>query len=322
MGNFLDATALFLQTAVQMGTPLLFATLGGILSEKAGNMNLGIEGMMLMGAVIGFKTALTFQNAIIAMIFAGVAGAVGALIYGFITITLKGNQVVTGLTLTIFGTGIANFIGKAFSGVSLPAAVTDTWKIIDIPVLKDIPILGKALFSQSIYVHIGLIMAVVIYIYLNKTRVGLNLRGVGENPGAADASGVNVSLYKYLNVLAGGFLCGIGGAYFSLVFVPRWQENITAGNGWIAVALIIFSTWNPLKAILGSYLFGALRGVGLKLQNVNWILMGHKVTFSAQLLDTIPYIMTILVLVFISFSKKPENQPPLSLGNAYFREDR
>jgi simple sugar transport system permease protein len=145
---------------------------------------------------------------------------------------------------------------------------------------------------------------------------------VGENPAAADASGVNVSRYKYLSILTGGFLCGLGGAYISLVFVPRWQDNITAGIGWIAVALIIFSTWNPLKAIFGAYLFGALRGISLKLQNVDINLFGLHINIPPQFLDMIPYAMTILVLVFITMRKRKENQPPASLGNPYFREDR
>ncbi len=148
------------------------------------------------------------------------------------------------------------------------------------------------------------------------------MRVVGENPAAADASGINITLYKYIHILLGGFLCGLGGSYLSLVFVPRWQDEITAGMGWIAIALVIFSTWNPAKAIFGAYLFGALRGVALKMQNVPLRLFGNNITIDSALLDMLPYIMTIAVLVFITLRKKKENQAPAWLGNAYFREDR
>lgn len=322
MNEFINALELFLQTSAQMGTHILFATLGGILCEKAGNLNLGIEGMMLLGASIGFSVAIMSGNPVLAVLAAGMAGAFGALIYSFITVTLRGNQVVTGLVLTIFGTGVSGMLGTSLSGQALPETVTNIFAARDIPVLVDIPVIGKMLFQQSIYVQLALVMAVVIYIYINKTTFGLNTRMVGENPSAADASGINVTMYKYLNITAGGFLCGVGGAYLSLVFVPRWQNNITAGAGWIAVALVIFSTWNPVKAIFGAYLFGALRGVGFKMQNVDLNLFGKSFIMSSQLLDMLPYIATIVVLVLISLRKKKEHQPPKSLGNAYFREER
>ncbi len=317
--NFLDSTGLFLQTSLQMGTPLLFGTVGGILCEKVGNLNLGIEGMMLLGAVTGFMTALKTGNPVLAVLAAGFAGLLGALIYAIITVTFKGNQTVTGLALTIFGTGVSSFLGQSLAGISLPENVISALGTKEVPVLKDLPVIGNALFKQSIYVHIALILAILVYYYFKKTRIGLSVRIVGENPSAADASGVNTTLYKYIHILVGGFFCGMGGAYLSLVFVPRWQDNITAGNGWIAVALIIFSTWNPAKAIFGAYLFGALRGIGFKLQNVQ--IFGSFV-ISSQLLDMIPYIMTIAVLVFTTMRKKKENQAPAWLSLPYFRENR
>ncbi|MFR7474582.1 MAG: ABC transporter permease, partial [Christensenellales bacterium] len=240
--GWITATALFLQISVQMGTPILFGTLGGILGEKTGNLNLGVEGMMIMGAAVGFKVALVTANPWLAVLAAGIAGALGALIYCIVTVTFKGNQTVTGLALTIFGTGFAGMLGKSMSGVSLPQPVLDTFAAYDVPGLSKIPILGEAFFQQSIYVQIAPILAVLIYFFIKKTRIGLNMRAVGENPAAADASGINVNRYKYLSLLAGGFLCGVGGAYLSLVFVPSWQDNITNGLGWIAVALVIFST--------------------------------------------------------------------------------
>jgi simple sugar transport system permease protein len=322
MAEFLNALTLFLQTAVQMGTHILFAVLGGIMSEKIGNMNLGIEGMMLLGASVGFSAALATANPLAAVFAAGCAGAVGACIYGVITITLRGNQVVTGLILTIFGTGVSGFLGKNLSGNALPDPVLRFFAPVSVPLLARIPVIGTIFFTQSPYVLAGMVLAALLYVYFQYTRIGLNARAVGENPAVADAAGIPVIRYKYIHVIAGGFLCGLGGAYLSLVFVPRWQENITAGAGWIAVALIIFSTWNPLRAIFAAYLFGALRGVGFKFQNIDLSVFGRKLVFYPQLLDMLPYIATIAVLLIITRRKKKEYQAPAGLGAAYFREER
>lgn len=298
-----------------MGTHILFATVGGIICERVGNMNLGIEGMMLMGAAVGFSTACATENPLLAVLAAGAAGMIGALIYAVITVSFRGNQVVTGLVLTIFGTGIAGFIGKSVSGNIIPQSVSEAFAPYEIPVLSDIPIIGKALFDQSFYVQLAIIIAVLAYFYMKKTKWGLNMRAVGENPAAADASGINVTLYKYVHILAGGFLCGMGGAYLSVVFLTTWQDNVTAGAGWIAVALIIFSTWNPLKAILAAYLFGMLKGLNFKMQ-------GWGIQIPSQFLEMLPYVATVVVLIFITLRKKKEHQPPKSLGNPYFREER
>lgn len=313
--DILNEISLFLQTSVQMGTHILFAIVGGIICEKVGNMNLGIEGMMLMGAAVGFSTACATGNPLLAILAAGAAGMIGALIYAVITVTFRGNQVVTGLVLTIFGTGVAGFIGKSVSGNIIPQSVSDAFAPYAIPVLSDIPIIGKALFDQSFYVQLAIIVAVLAYIYIKKTKWGLNMRAVGENPAAADASGINVTLYKYVHILIGGFLCGMGGAYLSVVFLTTWQDNVTAGAGWIAVALIIFSTWNPLKAILAAYLFGMLKGLNFKMQ-------GWGIQIPSQFLEMLPYVATVIVLIFITLRKKKENQPPKSLGDPYFREER
>lgn len=318
--NFIIQLGLFLQTAVQMGTHILLATSGGIMCEKAGNTNLGIEGMMLMGASVGYWAGYTFCDPVIAVLAAGLAGAAGAFIYAVITVTFRGNQVVTGLVLTIFGTGVAGFLSKVISSHFLPETITTAFAARSIPVLSRIPVLGPALFTQSVYVYISIFIAVILYLYLRFTRWGLNLRSVGENPAAADASGINVTLYKYVHIILGGFLAGMGGAYLSLVFVPRWQENITAGAGWIAVAFVIFSTWNPLQAIAASYAFGALKGLAFKCQNL--VILNHKLAISTHLLDMIPYLATIIVLVCITMRKKKENQSPEALGNPYFREER
>ncbi len=320
--EWVNQLSLFLQTTVQVGTPILFGTLGGILNEKSGHINLGVEGMMLMGACIGFITGVKSGNPLLAILAAGMAGALSALLYAVVTITFMGNHTVTGLVLTIFGTGLSSFLGKDWSQSNLPDSVTEPLGNIAIPGLSKIPVIGTMFFNQSIYVYISLLFAILLFIYMNHTKPGLCMRMIGENPGAADASGINIMLYKYIHVCVGGFLCGMGGAYLSLVFVPRWQEEMTAGNGWIAVALVIFATWSPLKAIFGAYLFGAMRALGLKIQNLTFPLFGEEVSVASQFLDMIPYIMTIVVLIIITLRKKKEHQAPASLGATYFREDR
>lgn len=217
--------------------------------------------------------------------------------------------------LTIFGTGVSGLIGGWVSSEQIPQSVSSAFRPVEIPLLSKIPVLGEAVFSQDIYVWLGLVIAVLAYFYLNKTKLGLYVRAIGENPGAADASGINVTLHKYINILLGGFLCGLGGAYLSTAFLTTWQDNVTAGAGWIAVALIIFSTWNPLKAIFAAYLFGMLRGLNYKMQ-------GWEIQIPSQFLTMLPYIATIIVLIFIAMRKKKENQPPKALGEAYFREER
>lgn len=318
----MNGLELYLQTAAQMGTPILFATLGGILCEKVGHLNLGVEGMMLMGAVMGFNIGYITGSPFLAILAAGLAGLTGALIYAIVTVSLQGNHTVTGLALTIFGTGLSSFIGKNLVGVSLPQTIGAAFAPITVPVLSELPVVGKMLFIQSPYATAALLVGILLWLYMNKTTKGLNMRAVGENPGAADASGVNVTLYKYIHILAGGFLCGVGGAYLSLVFVPRWQDQITAGIGWIAVALVIFSTWNPLKAIFGAYFFGALRGLSFVIQNADLSLFGVKIPIVSQFLDMIPYAATIVVLIFITRGRKAEHQSPKSLGLSYFREER
>lgn len=315
----LTSLALFLQIAVQAGTPLLFGTLGGMLNEKVGHLNLGVEGMMMMGACMGYWAALETGSAAVAILVAGLAGMLCALIYAVLTVTFRTNHNVTGLVTTIFGTGLANFIGKQFSNQPLSAEFKRQVAAVRIPVLADIPVIGEMLFNQSFYVHLAILCAVLLYIYMKKTSMGLKMRMIGENPAAADASGINITLYKYVHILLGGVFSGLGGAYITLVYVPNWTESVTGGQGWIAVALVIFSTWNPIKAIFGAYFFGMLRGLGFKLQNVAIPLIG---TIPSQFLDMVPYIVTILTLVFMTVRKKKENAGPAALGLPYFREDR
>lgn len=302
-----------LKASLVAGTPLLLATLGELITEKAGNLNLGVEGMMLVGAISGFALGFYFQNPYMALIGASLAGSFTALIYGFLTITLRSNQVVSGLSLTIFGTGLSSFLGTSFIGKKMPTEVINFFKPIEIPLISKIPIIGEVLFNQDIYVYLSYILAVLLGVYLFKTRKGLNLTAIGENPSAADAAGIKIDLYKYIHIIIGGALCGLGGAYLSVVQVPTWQENITAGRGWIAIALVIFSKWNPFKSIYGAYLFGGLSIIGFRIQYLN---------ISQNLLNMLPYIVTIVVLVFSSLNKSKEGSPPKSLSLPYFREER
>lgn len=311
----MEAIISFLTAAIVAGTPLLFATLGEVLTERAGHLNLGVEGMMLMGAVVGFQVGLSTQSPLLAMAAAMLGGAAGAFLYALLTITLRANQVVTGLALTIFGTGYAGFMGKKLVGEIAPEAIKVFFTPVEIPLLSKIPVLGPVLFRHDVFVYLGYILAVLLGIYLYKTRMGLNLRAVSENPAAADAASINISWYKYIHVLVGGALCGLGGAYLSLVYVPAWQENVTAGRGWIAVALVIFASWNPYKALLGAYLFGGLDIIGFRVQGVN-------LPISDYFINMLPYLVTIIVLVVASMRKSKENAPPKALGQPYFREDR
>ncbi|MDD3704809.1 MAG: ABC transporter permease [Clostridiaceae bacterium] len=311
----MEAVVYFLHAAIVAGTPLLFATLGEIITERSGNMNLGVEGMMLMGAVIGFMVGLNTESATLALLAAMIAGAGGALIFAFLTITLRANQVVSGLTLTIFGSGFADFVGQDLVGQIAPEKLRMFFRPYNIPILGDIPFIGSVLFRQDVFVYLGYLTAILLGIYLYKTSLGMNLRAVGENPGAADAAGVNVTLYKYFHTLLGGALCGLGGAYLSLVYVPALQEGVTAGRGWIAVALVIFATWNPYKALFGAYLFGGLDIIGFRIQNLG-------INVSQYFIDMLPYLVTITVLVVVSMRKSREKAGPKACGIPYFREER
>lgn len=304
---------LFLTSVIIAGTPLLFATLGELVTEKAGHLNLGVEGMMLIGAVAGFGMGLWTKNPLLALVGAIIAGSLSALIYGFLTISLRANQVVSGLALTIFGTGFSSFLGTNYTGQKMPDSIIEFYKPIALPLLSKIPFIGEILFTQDLFVYLGYLLAIILGIYLYRTRTGLNLRAVGENPSSADGAGINVALYKYIHVMIGGALCGLGGAYLSVVEVPAWQDNITAGRGWIAIALVIFCRWNPIKALYAAYLFGGLSIVGFRLQHLN---------ISQNLLDALPYLFTIIVLVISSMKKSKENNPPKGLSVPYFREER
>lgn len=305
--------SLFLVSVIIAGTPLLFATLGELITEKAGHLNLGVEGMMLMGAIAGFAIGSMTGNPLLAMVAAMVAGGLSAFIYGFLTITLRANHVVTGLSLTIFGTGLSSYIGTAYVGKKIPNEIIEFFKPFALPGLSKIPYLGPILFQQDIMVYLGYLAAILMGLYLHHSRQGLNLKAVGENPSAADSAGIHIGLYKYVHIMVGGALCGLGGAYLSVVEVPVWQDNITNGRGWIAIALVIFCKWSPYKALFAAYLFGGLSIAGFRLQHLN---------IPQSLLDAMPYLFTIIVLVIGSMKKTKENGSPKALSVPYFREER
>lgn len=322
MTVFIDWLSAFLYAAILAGVPLLFGTLGEILTEKAGNLNLGVEGMMYMGAVFGFMGGYYTESPLAAMLLAVLGGMLGALIYAVLTVTLKANQNVTGLTLTIFGTGLANFLGENMVNTSATGAavVTETVKNAFRPLtlggLGQIPYVGKLLFGHSIFTYLAVGMAVLAAWYLNHTRFGLNLRAVGENPAAADAAGVDVSRYKYAHILAGGGICGLGGAYIALVTCGgNWTYGCVGGQGWIAVALVIFAAWSPAKAILGSLVFGALSVLRLYIP-------ATVIAIPAAVFAMVPFLVTCVVLVVSSIRMKRENQQPRACGVNYFREER
>lgn len=305
----------FLSAAIIAGTPLLFATLGEIFSEKAGHLNLGVEGMMYMGAIVGFIVGLNTHNPLLAMLGAVFSGGLGAFLYAFLTVSLRVNQTVCGLTLTIFGEGFASFLGQRVMGSIVPGDIKSFFAAKEIPGLSSIPYIGEIFFKQDIFVYFGYLTIIAATYYLFRTKKGLNLRAVGESAAAADASGINVTLYKYVHILLGGALCGLGGAYMSLVTVPVWQEHIIAGRGWIAVALVIFASWNPIKAMIGAFLFGGLSILGFRLQS-----MGIQI--SQYLIDMLPYAATIIIVIISTRKNKKEDLPPADLGNPYFREER
>ncbi len=302
----------FLSAAILAATPLLFATLGEILTEKAGNLNLGVEGMMMLGAISGFLVGLATDNMILAIMAGFLGGMFCALIYGILVISYRANQTVSGLALTIFGTGVAAMLGTGVMGVRVPDAIAARSAKIAIPLLSRIPVIGPSFFTQDIFVYLGYLTVILLSLYLYKTTIGLNAAAVGENPAAADAASINITAYKYIHTLIGGGLAGLGGAYISLIYVPSWQNNIIAGRGWIAVALVIFANWNPMLALLGALVFGSLDIIGYRV----------SLPVSQHLISALPYLVTILVLVVTSIRKSGKKAGPAALGLSYFREER
>lgn len=318
----MDMFMKFLIAAVGAGTPLLFGTVGEILTEKVGHLNLGVEGMMALGACAGFMVGYVTDSFAIALLAAFAAGMLGALIYALLTITFMANQNVAGLTLTIFGVGLSNFIGvlmlsKSAQGtLKLPENITANMRNIHIPYLSDLPVVGPLVFSYNPFVYIGIVVAAVCGYYLYRTKTGLNVQAIGENPGAADAAGIQVTRWKYFNVLLGGGICGLGGAYCAMIINSGvWISNSVNGLGWIAVALVIFAAWKPHMAILGSFVFGALRVL-------KYYVPSSVISLPIAFYDMLPFLITALVLIFTSMRGTKGAHIPANLGVNYFREER
>lgn len=319
--------------AIPFGTIIMYGALGEIVTEKSGNLNLGVPGIMYLGGFAGFASAYYYENltenpsavvcVILALVCAILASTLGGLIYAFLTITLRANQNVTGLALTTFGMGVANFFGVfILNGSSYSAApLANKAFAAKIPVMSELGVLGQVVFSYGFLAYAVIVLAILLFWFFSRTRVGLNLRAVGENPATADAAGINVTRYKYVATLCGAAISGVGGLYYVLDYnqgIWATTEQIEA-LGWLAVALVIFTTWKPLNAIWGAYLFGMLYWLYQFLPS----LLGISVpSYATDLIQMVPYVVTILVLIVVSLRRKKENQPPASLGIAYFREER
>lgn len=301
-----------LAAAIAAGTAILYACLGEILCERAGVLNLGVEGMMLMGALGGFAMTYWTGSPWLGIVAALVVGGLMSLIHALLTITLRASQVVSGLALTIFGIGTASFLGAPLVGEPAPVSFVST----PIPLLADIPVLGPILFRQDMLTYISYALIPVLWFFLYRTRPGLALRAVGESPATTDAMGLSVTRLRYTYVVLGGMLAGLGGAVISLSTNPSWVENITAGRGWIAIALVIFATWNPVRAAFGAYLFGGVEAVQFRLQSA-----GTEI--SPFFLNMLPYLFTIAVLIIATRdTARRRLGAPAALGQPYVREER
>lgn len=326
----MDLFVFIFRNAIFRGTPLLFGAVGETITEKSGNLNLGIPGIMSVGAISGFIGAYFYNNAAtklvpflavsIPLIACIIGSVLASLIYAFLTVTLRANQNVSGLALTTFGVGVLNFFGESLGELSgsetafvslirFPKYFKTTF-----PFAKKLGWFGEMFLSYGFLVYLAIIIAIIASFFLKKTKVGLHLRAVGENPATADAAGINVTLYKYVSTCIGGAIAGLGGLYYIMdISDAIWRKDLLGEIGWLAIALVIFTLWKPTFAIAASYLFGGLLSIGSAL-TINTRFM--------PLIDMIPYVMTIILLIVISIIDTRENQPPASLGNNYFREDR
>jgi len=311
-----------LASAVTYGTPLVYAALGELLAERSGVLNLGVEGMMLVGAVMGFWAVQRIGGPgglvlLLAVGVAAVAGAAVALIHAFLVITLRASQIVSGLALTIFAgaAGLSSYLGNDLNLADSPAR--HGFRAVNAFGLHDVPILGPIIFAQTWLVYASWICVVLVGLYLARTRPGLNVRAVGESPAAADAMGINVVRYRYAHTLVGGAFAGVGGACFSISILNQWVDGLTNGAGWIAIALVIFSFWRPHLCLVGAYLFGAFQALPLTLQ-------AREVTvLPTEVYESLPYVMTIVVLVLVSTAgAKRRLGAPAALGLPYVREER
>ncbi len=327
--------AAIIRRAILLGIPLLYGSIGEIVTEKSGHLNLGIPGIMYVGGISGVIGAFLYEqacgndianmNALLAILIPFLCSVVGSmlmgLIYSFLTVTLRANQNVTGLALTTFGIGIGNFFGGSLiklTASEMPSIVltkTSSFYSRTLPFADDLGWFGEIFLSHEFLTYLAVIVALAVSFVLNRTRVGLNLRAVGENPATADAAGINVTKYKYLSTCIGSAIAGLGGLQYVMVYTDGvWSNDAFGDRGWLAIALVIFALWKPTMAIFGSFLFGALC-------NIHNYIDGLGVA-TQELFKMLPYLVTVVVLIITSMRKKREHQPPQSLGLAYFREER
>ena len=293
---------LLIASLMVAATPLLLAAIGELVVEKSGVLNLGVEGMMIVGAIAGFAAAVETGSPLLGFVVAAIAGALLSLLFVIMTQVALANQVASGLALTLFGLGLSALMGQKYVGVKPPQMGR-----IDIPVLSDLPVFGRILFGHDVVLYFGIALTAAVWAVLKYSRVGLILRAVGENHDAAHALGYKVVKIRTLAILFGGACAGLGGAYISLIRVPQWTEGMTAGIGWIALALVVFASWKPWRALLGAYLFGGVTVVQLNLQAAG-------VAIPVEYLAMSPYLITILVLVILSADK---SSAPASLGRSF-----
>ena len=325
----------FICRAILLGVPLLYGSTGEIITEKSGHLNLGIPGIMYVGAISGVIGSFLYENAcsnsiesmngflaiIIPLICAVFGSTLMGFIYSFLTVTLRANQNVTGLALTTFGIGLGNFFGGSLIKLtdsempSIALTKTSSFFSVKLPFADDLGAVGEIFFSHDFLTYFAIIIAIITAFVLNRTRVGLNLRSVGENPATADAAGINVTKYKYVATCLGSAIAGLGGLQYVMSYANGvWSNNAFGDRGWMAIALVIFALWKPSSAIVGSFIFGALCNANNYVQG-----LGAE---TQELFKMLPYVVTIIVLVITSMRKKREHQPPASLGLPYFREER
>lgn len=322
----------FLHNIVVYNIPLLYGTVGEIVVEKSGSLNLGVEGIMAVGAVIGYICGCYANSMLVGILAAFLAAALCGLLFAVLTVSLQANQNITGLTLTTFGLGVYFFVGNSLRSLKLWPAMGDYASIkegfadLSIPLLSDLPVIGKGLFSHNLLVYLGIVIAIVMWWYLKHTSMGLRLRAIGENPGSADSVGINVKRAKYLHICLGCGIMGIGGYYMGLMMSGSFNASCWInGYGWIAVALVIFANWSPTLAILGTFVFGffnTLRVSGSSLAAAFPEALGWLAAIPTQLYQALPFLITAFVLVVTSIKNKQGSGLPAALGLNYFREDR
>ena len=301
----MDLVAIVL-TIITASTPLLLAATGELITEKSGVLNLGVEGMMLIGAITAFATTTITDSAVLGVLAGAAAGTSLAFVFGVLVLIFLANQVATGLALTIFGIGLSALVGTGFVGIAL-----EPLPKLDLGHISAMPVIGQILFGQDFLVYLSFFMVILVAFFLSKTRLGLVLRAVGESHDSAHALGYPVLLVRFLAILFGGFMCGLAGSYLSLAYTPLWAENMTAGRGWIAVALVVFGTWRAGRVALGAYLFGAITILQLHVQ-------GWGLEIASQFMSMLPYLATIVVLVIISRDgAKIRLNAPQSIGKAF-----